>query len=237
MDLDLIVWMCGGIVGVACLLVGIFWIWRWRRQPAGPPVPRGSALEWCCAMSAILSDQNFCPWNTLAFSTPAVCRESLGRWWDCFCREDVLDVLDGLVSRGHGSGFLAALAAVRAADPPRDDWEARVQAEAKRIAVRHDHIRAWDLCRAVFVARSAHAAGWLSREETEQWLLALGRELQAGHRSWSDAMMRYCDGREFWVVYNQMDPTKVGDVRWLAERLLKRKGSAFNRVEWDRDLG
>ena len=116
----------------------------------------------------------------------------------------VIDVLEWLVHEGHR------------ADP---------QYVAGNPEAAQDML-AWDLARAVMVARLALCAGYLSDAETLAYIRAAAIEAQQAFSSWEDYGRHYLKGLERWAG------KPVRAYERAVDFLLKDPGSPWRRLDW-----
>lgn len=95
-------------------------------------------------------------------------------------------------------------------------------------------ILAWDLCRVIWVAGHAYAAGYLTEDEAWAVILATACRIQANFKSWEEMRASYIDGRgyAYGTDHNQVEMKDV------TAALLdpKNSGSPWIRIPWTQNL-
>lgn len=91
----------------------------------------------------------------------------------------------------------------------------------------------WDLGRLVTVCRLAFDAGWLSRDETMQYLRELAPRVQGAYKSWRDMSVAYQFGRAVW---GGVDEFEYQIMKSNMEELLTEVDSPWNKMPFDMKL-
>ncbi|WP_405498294.1 DUF1266 domain-containing protein [Nocardia sp. NBC_00511] len=91
---------------------------------------------------------------------------------------------------------------------------------------------AWDLARVVFIARSAHTAGYLDEEEAWTHMLAGLEIAQQHYRNWRQFGSGFLTGAIFWAATRDLAAAKeqVGERRRMLSALHSRPSSPWRRV-------
>ncbi len=135
--------------------------------------------------------------------------------WDVVDRASAVSAIEDLWNGGHRESLARHLRSLDGGDPvARATSDARVRfVTENRDALERRGILAWDLCRAIAIARSAHALGWLSEPETWRLVLDAGRGLREAYASWDELAEAYVLGAEY---FSPTEPTgHAAMVRWL----------------------
>ena len=136
----------------------------------------------------------------------AVVRLQLQRDWDVGTREEALRTVAWLRDVGHRADLEEALESDRSEQSP--------YVVAHRAELAKHRILAWDLCRAISVARAAHTLGLLTEEETWEAVLDAGARLRAEYASWQELGDDFLLGLGFWDA-EALEGPYTAMVRWL----------------------
>lgn len=130
--------------------------------------------------------------------------------WDVTDYESAVKTLVWLETRGHRATLMADLDA-----PEKIASRARAKlVKENREALEATSFLAWDLCRAISVARLSYAAGYLTDEETWDHLLAVGEALARTYPSWERLGEDYILGCRYFAP-DEKDSAHVAMTRWL----------------------
>jgi hypothetical protein len=137
-------------------------------------------------------------------------RAELASHWEISDRGSAIRVLQWLRDEGHGAQVRAGLERPSTDDPaPR-----AVFLRANAIALARHHIRAWDLCRGISVARAAHKARWLTDGEAWEFVRESGESLRSEYDSWAAMGDDYGLGLRWFRPTTDSDPY-LAMLRWL----------------------
>lgn len=143
-------------------------------------------------------------------------QELLARHWSIHNRSDVLEQIWWLLTQGHRTEWETLRAMVVSGDPQlralrrglsrqyQTNADAREQLLRIRRMQRNErdvqrvNFSAWDLSRAVMLARSGMAAGYLERELAEDIALQAAGYLQQEYASWQQFSQTMLTSRWFW---------------------------------------
>lgn len=175
-------------------------------EPSGPPDPRRWILLTALHPALTIDPR----WTLATTEPPDVVARGLGLDWDVVDRHGAVDTIDTLVRRGHREELARHLRGAPIHDPAR-----RRFIDAHREALGRREIQAWDLGRAVSVARAAAALGWLSEREAWDVLEQIGARIAGAYRSWEEY------GEDFALGWGYFRPLQADEgpaqlARWLA---------------------
>ncbi|WP_405135744.1 DUF1266 domain-containing protein [Nocardia sp. NBC_01388] len=96
----------------------------------------------------------------------------------------------------------------------------------------HTDATAWDLARVVFIARSAHTAGYLPEDEAWEHMLAGLAIAQQHYPNWRQFAAGFLTGAIFWAATRDLAAAKeqVGERREVLYALQSRPTSPWRRV-------
>ncbi|MCX4091030.1 DUF1266 domain-containing protein [Nocardia sp. alder85J] len=91
---------------------------------------------------------------------------------------------------------------------------------------------AWDLARVVFIARSAHTAGYLAEDEAWEHMLTGLAIAQEHYRNWRQFVSGFLTGAIFWAATRDLAAAReqVGERRDMMLGLYTRPSSPWRRV-------
>ncbi|HEY0462694.1 MAG TPA: DUF1266 domain-containing protein, partial [Polyangiaceae bacterium] len=157
---------------------------------------------------------------------PAVCRRALQIWWEVEDGESAVGMLEWLLEAGHRQQLAEELELLDTAElTPKK----RAFLGQNGAALRRYSIAAWDLCRLVNVARTAHRAGFIDESTAWHFILAAARELRRIYPSWSALGDDYILGNRYFSDNHQPDAIHRASVEWLQNS----PASPWHRVPWD----
>ncbi|HET9959950.1 MAG TPA: DUF1266 domain-containing protein, partial [Polyangiaceae bacterium] len=168
---------------------------------------------------------------------PAVCRAALKMWWNVDDSESAVSVLEWLLAEGHGQELRQELGRSDA-DELSKGQSRKMSIEEKRkraflksngAALRKYSIKAWDLCRLVDVARSAHKAGFIDEATAWEYILAAARQLRRAYPSWRAIGDDYLLGNRYFEKGGDPNVIQRACVEWLQNS----PASPWNRISWD----
>ena len=223
-----------------------------------PDVPDNPVLRRQLAVGAVLSENNAFPVNVLEpHKSRDEMREWLATWWNAHDSDQTRERIHALLTGGHAMTFdtLIRVAAEGDPDASREHLEKAFEAElnedpelAEFIAHHPEAIsrlealgylvtladvargtRAYDLGRAVTVARVAFGAGHLKREEALALVRMAAFLAARSFASWRQFATSYLLGRAFWGGVD--DPSFDAMVR-ITDELQRNERSPWVRDGW-----
>ncbi len=226
--------------------------------PEYPDIPENPVLRRQLAVGAVLSENNAFPINVLEpHKSRAEMREWLASWWDARDSEQARERIHALLAGGHAVTFdtLIAVAAEGDPDASREHLEEAFAAEldedpelAEFISHHPEALsrlealgylvtpadiargtRAYDLGRAVTVARAAFGAGYVKREEAMALVRMAAFLAARSSASWREFATSYLLGRALWGGVD--DPSFDAMVR-IADELQRNPRSPWVRDGW-----
>jgi hypothetical protein len=135
--------------------------------------PLTQSQSWAIAASGLLTVINDGRHDILA-STPQIpflWQKMLKQWWSIENREGALECIRSLMAEGHRVSMAEELG--------------------------HEPL-AWDLGRAINIARWAYSSKYFSEAETWDIIFALARPLQEHYQSWAELGADYVAGHDIW---------------------------------------
>lgn len=230
--------------------------------PEYPDVPENPVLQRQLAVGAVLSENNAFPVNVLdPHKSRAEMREWLASWWDTRDSEQARARIHALLTGGHAVTFDTLIAVASEGDPDasREYLEEVFAAELDKDPELAEFIshhpealsrlealgylltpadiargtRAYDLGRAVTVARVAFGADYLKREEAFTLVRMAAFLAARSFASWRQFATSYLLGRALWGGVD--DPSFDAMVR-IADELQRNPRSPWVRHGWFGDL-
>ncbi|HET7542039.1 MAG TPA: DUF1266 domain-containing protein [Polyangiaceae bacterium] len=156
---------------------------------------------------------------------PAVCRASLLRWWEVSDRDSAISILEWLLEQGH-SEQLADELELLSTDELSPEKRAFLLGNESEL--REYLIVAFDLCRLVNVARSAHKAEYIDEGTAWHFILSAARKLHETYPSWSDMGDDYILGNRYFSGDHKADPGHRASVEWLQQS----PSSPWRTIAW-----
>lgn len=188
----------------------------WNEAPSMAP-----ELHWIC-LASIYPSYVQDPRSTLAAAAhPVGLREALKSSWDVEDQGTTRNALQMLLKGCHSAqlSFELAKGAFR---PNRQPFLVK-----NRQALERHRIRAWDLCRAIVVARGAARLGYVEEPEAVDVLLALGEAIRQEYATWEDLGEDYALGRRYFNAEIELgSEPHLNLARWL----LSDEDSPWKRV-------
>lgn len=174
-------------------------------------------------------------------------RESLKKWWNVSCKQDVDKNVKGLLTDGgHRTEFdLLAAALAKPNDPASkkvlEDIK-RYQDGAWKLGVVREFapklgkksISGWDLARVVTLSREAYTAGYYTEQEAWDRILPAARMIQETFDSWEDLGRNYIIGHRYWR--EDMAREEGPKLEAGLKSLLADADSPWRRYDWKLDL-
>lgn len=202
-------------------------------RPSG--VAQTPARVWGLATSALIVEVNGGRHDTLGAGFPAGdAAATLATAWNCTDRASVRARLEWLRSSGDRARWEALRRAFNEGDPELEDRAfvdpaLRAQLEViNRFGQRHPSLPAWDLCRAVTLARLAYGAGFIAEGESWKWVERLAPVIRSSFSSWREMTENYMVGREF--AQGPADPDLHAAQLYLLDPA--NQSSPWNRLPW-----
>ena len=174
-------------------------------------------------------------------------RTMLARDWGIEDRASLIKQLNALGLAGHRRGHIVLVQSYsllpadsyqgmreRVAEKAKTDADAtaelfRLDAAYHDMAgVRGASFLAFDSARAVMLARSGYALGWLGEAELWVFVLQVGRAVRAGFSSWEAYGRDFMIGRQFWA-----GTAKPSMFDLLTTQLLQDARSPWRQLSWD----
>lgn len=154
--------------------------------------------------------------------------------WGIESHDDAVEMCDSLLAGRHSTEYNAAAQTgtgkhgvnIRAA-------MALFMKDGMINAASVPNMLIWDLGRLVTVCRLAFDAGFLSRDETMQYLRELAPKVQATYKSWREMSVAYQFGRAVW---GGVDEDEYNAMKGNMEFLLKSAESPWNKLPFDMKL-
>lgn len=140
----------------------------------------------------------------------AVVRCSLEDAWGVRDRESAEAMLKLLSENGHSASLRRCLDAPERIKSPK----LRAFVEKERQALARHHILAWDLGRAIAVARASVKVGYLDAVDGQAWVNEFGRRLAGEYTDWQDFGEDYILGNRFFHG-DASPPGHEPQTRWL----------------------
>ncbi len=168
-------------------------------------------------------------------------RESLGKWWGCGSREDLLETLASLRDGAVHDAAYRELARRVAQDRAwaRDVASGKVAADPHvAFVLAHEKelgekgLVAWDQGRLVNVAGWGYLVGWLSEDEAWSWSMPAAARIQKVYSSWAEFGRHFVLGRQFWGG----DSSSAEKAPRACAELLGDPRSPWS-LDWATDLG
>ncbi|MDD9936153.1 MAG: DUF1266 domain-containing protein [Myxococcales bacterium] len=200
------------------------------KPPPLPPIGRGLEDWQRWALAAAPYPSYFLdPRTTLEPPRPpAVCRMELADWWRIDDRDSAQDIILWLFDEGHRKQMTDDLARVEAGDDIGDRHA--FVAESRRLLPRHG-ILAWDLCRAIDVARCACRAGYLTEDETWSCIRQAAAALRGEYLSWNGLVDDFVLGHAYWNADGSQHGTHAGPALWFKTS----PQSPWREIAWEID--
>ncbi len=202
------------------------------------------ALRWGVAMGGLLMSHNEADLTILGGirrHDPAEqesVKESLNRDWGIESRDDIVNILEWLLTEGHRAELVMLCAMDdQGVDPDDIDDEDDEDLERK-LAFVHRHrdrfvragLLAWDANRLVVLAGFGAYAGYLTTDEAWRHIMGMAFLVQHAYGSWAECGAHHLLGYEYWC--GQWD----GDFARHYRKLLDSPESPWRTLPWATDL-
>lgn len=163
-------------------------------------------------------------------------KEGLSSAWDVRNREEAIQVLEWLLTEGHRPDYDQLLMALKADQffteeeigKSQECYESAQDALMKKLSFtksdfdRVNTIAAWDLDRAVNIARWSYILGYISEEEAWGYIERAADAASNVFQSWKDYFISFAFGRA--LAYEG----DIYDILWNGKELLGEKDSVWN---------
>jgi hypothetical protein len=156
---------------------------------------------------------------------PAVCRVSLLRWWEITDPDSAIGMLEWLLEHGHSEELADELELLSTNESKPEKRAFLLENESE---LRQNLIVAFDLCRLVNVARSAHKAGYIDDAMAWHFILAAAHKLHETYPSWSDMGDDYILGYRYFSDDHEIDPGHRASIEWLE----RSPSSPWRTIAW-----
>jgi Protein of unknown function (DUF1266) len=160
--------------------------------------------------------------------SPVKCRQILAEWWSVRDRKQTFAMRDWLVSSGHTQVALQLVDSEVAKHSTGNVDGQLGYALKHRDKILRAGLRAWDLGRLISVARWALTGGFLTPNETWEWILDAGMLLRLGYDSWEEYGDGWLLGYEFWDGGKPADPGFAKQLQWLRHD----SSSPWKKIPW-----
>jgi hypothetical protein len=207
-------------------------------------------------IGAVYADQQGAYLNTLLTGIGDKKYTILGEWWGVNGRDTAIETLDDLRDKAFSYYFPTVWKAFRAKSDeerkaiildamttPEDAEKAYSQTlnlmESVDILqilnviedvedIGKYKVFGWDVGRLVFITRLCYDARYITEQEAWAYIDEAYRQAQSEFRSWDELAKSYVIGRFVWKGKDADD-----GVATLADKLLRRSNSPWNKVPWD----
>ncbi len=163
----------------------------------------------------------------------ASCRILLREWWGIRDRGKAEEILHWLMYQGHRTPLAEELADL--------DFGDKVGTGRRFVARNHEALRkygiaAWDLCRALDVARQCIRADYLGEDEAWPWMDKAARALRSIYPSWHALGDDFVLGFRYFESLGQGENLRIPYTSACLEWLKHSADSPWQRIPWQIDL-